>query len=94
MISPMTRLAIHHQSMVARTHADIAAALSRAQPDDPVSVRSVRRILSEAKPDLARVVKLLKSIGKTALCRVPVVVIQQSSKSFPCSPAVLPINCP
>lgn len=53
MISPMTRLAIHHQSLVARSHADIAAALSRAQPDDPVSVRSVRRILSEAKPDLA-----------------------------------------
>ena len=50
MISPMTRLAIHHQSLVARSHAEIAAALSRAQPEEPVSVR---RILSEAKPDLA-----------------------------------------
>lgn len=53
MISPMTRLAIHHQSAVARSHAAIAAAINQSQPDDPVSVRSVRRVLSEPKPDLA-----------------------------------------
>jgi transposase len=49
----MTRLAIHHQSAVARSHAAIAAAINQSQPDDPVSVRSVRRVLSEPKPDLA-----------------------------------------
>ena len=53
MIHPMTRLAIHHQSAVARSHAAIASAINRSQPDEPVSVRSVRRILSESKPDLA-----------------------------------------
>jgi len=52
-ISPMTRLAIHHQSAVARSHAAIAAAINQSQPDEPVSVRSVRRVLSEPKPDLA-----------------------------------------
>ena len=49
----MTRLAIHHQAAVARSHADIAAAISCQQPEAPVSARSVRRILSEPKPDLA-----------------------------------------
>ncbi|HAT10679.1 MAG TPA: IS21 family transposase [Planctomycetes bacterium] len=49
----MTRLAIHHQSAVARSHAAIAAAINQSQPDEPVSVRSVRRVLSEPKPDLA-----------------------------------------
>jgi transposase len=49
----MTRLAIHHQSAVARSHAAIAAAINLSQPDEPVSVRSVRRVLSEPKPDLA-----------------------------------------
>jgi transposase len=49
----MTRLAIHHQSAVARSHAAIAAAINRSQPDEPVSVRSVRRVLSEPKPDLS-----------------------------------------
>jgi len=49
----MTRLAIHHQSAVARSHAAIAAAINLTQPDEPVSVRSVRRVLSEPKPDLA-----------------------------------------
>ena len=53
MIKPMTRLAIHHQAAVARTHADIAAAITREQPEEPVSARSVRRILSEPKPGLA-----------------------------------------
>jgi hypothetical protein len=48
-INPMTRRAIHHQSAVARSH----AAINQSQPDDPVSVRSVRRVLSEPKPDLA-----------------------------------------
>jgi transposase len=38
---------------VARSHAAIAAAINQSQPDDPVSVRSVRRVLSEPKPDLA-----------------------------------------
>ena len=49
----MTRLAIHHQAAVARSHADIAAAISCQQPEAPVSARSVRRTLSEPKPDLA-----------------------------------------
>ena len=31
-------------------HAAIAAAINQSQPDDPVSVRSVRRILSKPKP--------------------------------------------
>ena len=53
MISPMTRLAIHHQSALARSHAEIAASVSRQQPEEPVSTRSVRRILKEPKPDLA-----------------------------------------
>jgi hypothetical protein len=49
----MTRLAIRHQSAVARSHAAVAAAINLSQPDEPVSVRSVRRVLSELKPDLA-----------------------------------------
>jgi transposase len=49
----MTRLAIHHQSAVARSHAAIAAAINQSQPEEPVSIRSVRRILSQPKPDLA-----------------------------------------
>jgi transposase len=49
----MTRLAIHHQSAVARSQAAIAAAINQSQPEEPVSVRSVRRVLSEPKPDLA-----------------------------------------
>jgi transposase len=49
----MTRLAIHHQAAVARSHAEIAAAISLQQPEAPVSARSVRRILGEEKPDLA-----------------------------------------
>jgi hypothetical protein len=52
-INPMTRLVIHHQSAVARSHAAIAAAINQSQPDDPVSARSVRRVLSKPKPDLA-----------------------------------------
>lgn len=62
-ISPMTRLAIHHQSAVARSHAQIAAAVSRSQPEEPVSARSVRRILSEPKPDLAAVQGALPGVG-------------------------------
>jgi len=54
-ISPMTRLAIHHQAAIARSHAEIAAAINRMQPDQPVSERSVSRILSEPKPDLEAV---------------------------------------
>ena len=50
MISRMTRLAVHHQAALARSHAEIAAAITRMQPQEPISVRSVRRILSEPKP--------------------------------------------
>ncbi|MEY2855020.1 MAG: hypothetical protein RL030_2152 [Pseudomonadota bacterium] len=48
----MTRLAIHHQSALARSHAEISEAISRQQPEAPASARSVRRILQEPKPDL------------------------------------------
>jgi hypothetical protein len=47
----MTRLAIHHQAL-ARSHAEIAAAVSTLHPEQPVSVRSVRRILKEPVPTL------------------------------------------
>jgi transposase len=49
----MTRLAIHHQAALARGHAEIAAAISQQQLMEPVSVRSVRRILNEPVPGLA-----------------------------------------
>ena len=48
----MTRLAIHHQAGLARSHTEIAAAITKQQPDDPVSARSVRRILQEPVPTL------------------------------------------
>jgi transposase len=48
----MTRLAIHHQAALARTHAEIAAAASSLHPEQPVSIRSVRRILKEPVPSL------------------------------------------
>ena len=54
MIRPMTRLAIHHQLALALSHAEIADAISRQQPDEPVSARSVRRILKEPNPTLLR----------------------------------------
>lgn len=49
----MTRLAIHHQAALARSHPEIAEAVSRLQPEAPVSARSVRRILGEPVPTLA-----------------------------------------
>ena len=51
MITPMTRLAIHHMSALERPHAEIASAVTRTS-SEAVSVRSVRRILSEAVPTL------------------------------------------
>jgi len=59
----MTRLAIHHQSGLARSHAEIASAISRQQPEAPVSARSVRRILQEPKPDLAALAGEIISVG-------------------------------
>lgn len=47
----MTRLAIHHMSALKRPHAEIAAAVTRTS-QEPVSPRSVRRILSEPVPTL------------------------------------------
>lgn len=48
----MSRLAIHHQAALARTHAEIASAVTSLNPDQPVSVRSVRRILKEPVPSI------------------------------------------
>jgi hypothetical protein len=48
----MSRLAIHHQAALARTHAEIAAAVTSLHPEQPVSIRSVRRILKEPVPSL------------------------------------------
>jgi len=48
----MTRLAIHHMSSLKRPHAEIAAAVSSTNQAEPVSVRSVRRILKEPVPTL------------------------------------------
>jgi transposase len=53
MISHMTRLSIHHMAALGRSQAEIAAAVTTKQPDEPVSARSVRRILKEAVPTLA-----------------------------------------
>jgi transposase len=58
----MSRLAIHHQAALARTHAEIAAAVSSLHPEQPVSVRSVRRILQEPAPSL---LKLSADVRKT-----------------------------
>jgi transposase len=58
----MTRLTIHHQAALARSHAEIAAAISTLHPDQPVSVRSVRRILKEPVPSLQEL-----SAGKLTL---------------------------
>ena len=52
MFKPMTGPGIHHQASVVRTHAAIAAAITREQPEEPVSARSMHLILSEPKPDL------------------------------------------
>jgi hypothetical protein len=38
---------------LARTHAEIATALTRTQPDEPDATRSVRRMLSEPVPTIA-----------------------------------------
>jgi transposase len=53
MISQMTRLSIHHMSILGVSQAEIAAALSSKQPDTPVSLRSVERILREPVPTMA-----------------------------------------
>lgn len=49
----MTRLCIHHMSTLGRSQAEIAAAVSSKQPDEPVTARSVRRILKEPVPTIA-----------------------------------------
>lgn len=62
-ISPMTRLAIHHQAGLARSHAEIAAAISREHPEQPVSARSVRRILGEPVPAIAELAGSPRAAG-------------------------------
>ena len=56
MLHPMTHLAIHYQAALARSHAEIAEAVSRQQPETPVSARSVHRILGELGPNLAELI--------------------------------------
>ena len=48
----MSRLAIHHQAALARTHAEIAAAAASLNPEQPVSIRSVRPSSKEPAPSL------------------------------------------